>query len=201
MAENTLVVFTSDHGAFTGAHRMQDKGPAMYDDIYRIHLLARLPAAFGGVPGRREQRFVSLVDLPATWLDAAGVGVPDTFDGRRLLPLLRAESPDAWRQDVICEFHGHHFPYPQRMIRTERYKLIINPPDVNELYDLQTDPHELTNRIDDPVYAAVRRDLMNRLYHQLRERGDNFYHWMTTMFEVDLPTEEDASLSGFTQRR
>jgi arylsulfatase A-like enzyme len=201
LADSTLVVFTCDHGAFTGAHRLQDKGPAMYDDIYRIHLLARLPAALGGVRGRREGRFVSLVDLPATWLDTAGVPVPATFDGRSLLPLLRGQSPGEWRRDVLCEFHGHHFPYPQRMLRTERYKLVINPPDVNELYDLQADSHELTNRIDDPAYAAVRRDLMGRLYRQLRERGDNFYHWMTTMFEVEVAADEDASLSGFGSRR
>jgi arylsulfatase A-like enzyme len=197
LAENTLVVFTCDHGAFTGAHKMQDKGPAMYDDIYRIHFLARLPQAAGGIPGRRETHFTSLVELPATWLDAAGVTVPDSFDGRSLLPLLRGESPSEWRDDVICEFHGHHFPYPQRMVRTERYKLVVNPPDVNELYDFETDPNELTNQIDNPEYASVRRDLMNRLYRQLRARGDNFFHWMTTMFEVDVPGDEDSSLSGF----
>ena len=55
----------------------------------------------------------------------------------------------------------------------------------------------LTNRIDDPAYAAVRRDLMNRLCRQLRTRGDNFHHWMATMFEVDVPASDDASLSGF----
>src|SRR5687767_5216260 len=63
--------------------------PAMYEDIYRIHCLARLPAAAGGIPGRRDGHFVSLVDLPATWLDAAGVPVPGEYDGRSLLPLLR----------------------------------------------------------------------------------------------------------------
>jgi arylsulfatase A-like enzyme len=125
------------------------------------------------------------------------VPVPESFDGESLMPLLRGETPDAWRRDVVCEIHGHHFPYPQRMIRTARHKLVINPPDVNELYDLEIDPHELTNRIDDPAYAAVRRDLMNRLYQQLRARGDNFYHWMTSMFEVDVPAQEDASLSEF----
>jgi arylsulfatase A-like enzyme len=172
----------------------------MYDDIYRIHCLARLPAAAGGVQGRRDGHFVSLVDLPATWLDAAGLPVPEGFDGRSLLPLLRGEMPSGWREDVVCEFHGHHFPYPQRMLRTARYKLVVNPPDVNELYDLETDPHELTNQIDNPAYAAVRRDLMGRLYRQLRARGDNFHHWMATMFEVDAPRDEDASLSGYGTR-
>jgi arylsulfatase A-like enzyme len=166
----------------------------MYDDIYRIHLLGRYP---GGAQGVRDAHFVSLVDLPATFLDAAGVPVPPEYDGRSLVPLLKGEAPPDWRRDIRAEFHGHHFPYPQRMLRTERYKLIVNPPDVNELYDLQEDPHELTNQIANPAYAAVRRDLMDRLYQQLRAAGDNFYHWMTTMFEVTVPADEDTSLSQF----
>jgi arylsulfatase A-like enzyme len=148
------------------------------------------------VQGRREARFVSLVDLPATWLDAAGVGVPETFDGRSLLPLLRGESPGEWRRDVVCEFHGHHFPYPQRMIRTERYKLVVNPESVNELYDLFDDPHELRNRYRHPELAPVRRRLTHRLYDLLRERGDNFYHWMTPMYEVGA-ADHDPTLSSF----
>ena len=65
------------------------------------------------------------------------------------------------------------------------HKLVINPPDVNELYDLVTDPHELHNVYDDPVYVGVRDDLMRRLYAHLEASGDNFRHWMTTMFRVE----------------
>jgi arylsulfatase A-like enzyme len=93
---------------------------------------------------------------------------------------------------VVAEFHGHHFPYPQRMIRTEDYKLVVNPADVNELYDLRADPDELQNRYDHPELAGVRRELMSRLYDVLRERGDNFYHWMTSMFEVGAKTYDTA---------
>ncbi len=197
LAEETFVAFTADHGAFTGAHKMQDKGPAMYDDIYRVPFLARLPSSMGGVGGVRDDHLVGHLDLTATFVDLATGSVPAHFDGRSLLPLLRGQSPADWRDDVVAEFHGHHFPYPQRMVRTHHHKLIVNPPDVNELYDLEHDPSELTNQIDNPAYAEVRRDLMNRLYRQLRASGDNFYHWMTTMFEVDVPEHEDTSLSGF----
>jgi arylsulfatase A-like enzyme len=173
---------------------MQDKGPAMYDDIYRIHLVARWP---GGASGLRDDHFVSLVDLPATFVDAAGVDVPGNFDGRSLRTLLAGAAPPDWRDDIRCEFHGHHFPYPQRMLRTRRHKLVVNPPDVNELYDLEVDPFELVNQIENPIYAGVRRELMGRLYRQLRDAGDNFFHWMTTMFEVERPEHEDTSLSHF----
>lgn len=192
LRDTTTVLFSADHGEFTGAHRLHDKGPAMYDDIYRIPLLVRHP---GGRTGAVDDRFATLTDFTPTFLDLAGVPVPDHFDGRSLRPLLETgKSPRDWPDFVTAEFHGHHFPYPQRMIRTRRYKLVVNPPDVNELYDLELDPHELHNRYDHPELADVRRELMGRLYTLLRERGDNFYHWMTTMFDVGAKTY-DASLS------
>lgn len=95
------------------------------------------------------------------------------MDGRRLLPLVRAEQPPQppWRQTMLAEFHGHHFPYPQRMLRTRTHKLVVNPESCNELYDLVLDPAELVNRIGDPGYAGVRRELVAELYRQLRDRG------------------------------
>lgn len=181
LTDRTALFFSSDHGAFVGSHGMQDKGPAMYDDIYRIPMVARMP---GGVRGRVDARFVSLVDLPATFLDLAGVELPTHFDGSSFAPLLRGEADLRWREHITAEFHGHHFPYPQRMIRTERYKLVVNPPDINELYDLEADPGELANRIDDEAYQAVKKELMSLLYRELRARGDNFFHWMTTKFDI-----------------
>ncbi len=194
--DETAVLFSADHGEFTGAHRLHDKGPAMYDDIYRVPMIARLP---GVGTGQVEDRFVTTTDLTATILDLAEVTVPDHYDGRSLLPLLRGDQVGGWRQEIVAEFHGHHFPYPQRMIRTDRHKLVINPADVNELYDLQTDPDELVNVCAAAPYRAVRDELMRRLYELLRGRGDNFYHWMTSMFEVGGKTY-DAALSSLDQR-
>ncbi|MGH2561036.1 MAG: sulfatase-like hydrolase/transferase, partial [Thermomicrobiales bacterium] len=159
--DDTAILFSADHGEFTGAHRLNDKGPAMYDDIYRIPLLLRMP---GAASGRAEGRFVSWTDLTPTFLDLAGVPAPPAFDGCSLLPLARGEAVPDWRTEIVAEFHGHHFPYPQRMIRTERYKLVVNPSDRNELYDLATDPHELQNRYDHLELTGVRRELMGRLY-------------------------------------
>lgn len=193
LEQSTAVVFSADHGEFTGAHRLNDKGPAMYDDIYRIPLLMKVP---GAPSARVEQRFATLTDLTPTFLDLAGLEPPDHFDGRSLLPLVRGDQVPDWPGEVYGEFHGHHFPYPQRMIRTDRYKLVVNPADLNELYDLQADPHELLNRYGHPELSGVRQDLMQRLYRTLRERGDNFFHWMTPMFDVG-PKTYDTSLSQF----
>ncbi|MGN9787619.1 sulfatase-like hydrolase/transferase [Nonomuraea sp. ZG12] len=191
LTEETAVFFTADHGEFTGAHRLHDKGPAMYEDIYRIPGIIRVP---GAEPQVRDE-FVTLTDCTATILDLAGCDPSPAVDSRSLVPLVRGEHPE-WPAELVAEFHGHHFPYPQRMIRDERYKLVVNPESVNELYDLAEDPHELTNRYPHPELQPVRRRLMRRLYDLLRERGDNFYHWMTPMYDIGA-SDYDPSLSSF----
>ena len=192
--DRTVVFFAADHGAFVGGHRLSDKGPAMYDDIYRIPMMVYHPGLLRG--GRVCSNFVNLLDLTPTFLDIVGAPIPETYDGRSLLPLLRGEDPPDWPEEVFAQFHGHHFPYPQRMIRTRTHKLVINPADVNELYDLKQDPNELVNRFDDPRYREVRRDLSTRLYRHLRANNDNFYHWMAGTCEIDEALA-DPSLSSF----
>lgn len=192
LSDSTGVAFTSDHGGFVGAHRLQDKGPAMYEDIYRIPLVVRLP---DGPQGVRSDAFVSLVDVAPTVLRLAGARVPASYQGRDLAPLVRGEAVDDERDVITAEFHGHHFPYPQRMIRDRRYKLVVNPADVDEFYDLEADPHELRNRIDDEDVREVRDGLYARLYGILEERGDAFRHWMAAMKPVGIGPV-DASSSG-----
>ncbi|MGC0252729.1 sulfatase-like hydrolase/transferase [Pseudactinotalea sp. Z1748] len=172
LQEDTVVCFTADHGEFTGAHRLNDKGPAMYDDIYRIPALVHNP----GVRGDRCDDFVSLLDFHATILDVAGIH-PAASRGTSLL------DPSALRErrEIVAEFHGHHFGYSQRMLRDRRFKLIINPEGTDELYDLQSDPHELRNVVAVPAYGEVVTDLRRRLYRILRDRGDRFAQWMAMM--------------------
>ncbi|GLV72789.1 sulfatase-like hydrolase/transferase [Streptomyces hygroscopicus] len=191
LTDDTSVFFTADHGEFTGAHRLHDKGPAMYEDIYRIPGIIRVP----GQEPRVRREFVSLTDCTATILELAGCDPSPATDSRSLLPLVRGEHPD-WPKELLAEFHGHHFPYPQRMLREDRYKLVVNPESVNELYDLDADPHELSNRYEHPELAGVRRRMMRRLYDLLRERGDNFYHWMTPMYDIGA-LDYDPTLSSF----
>jgi len=194
LVDETAVFFTCDHGEFTGSHRLHDKGPAMYEDIYRTPGLLRVPGAPAGLV-RRE--FVSLLDATATILELAGVDPGPAVDSRSLLPLVEGRDVE-WQEDIVCEFHGHHFPYPQRMLRTDRYKLVVNPESVNELYDLQEDPDELVNRYADPALAEVCGRLVRRLYVLLQERGDNFFHWMTSMYDVG-EVGYDPTLSGLDE--
>lgn len=191
--DETAVVFSSDHGEFTGAHRLHDKGPAMYDDIYHTAGLIRVP---GCKPQVRDD-FVTLLDLPATFLDIAGLDTSPAVDSRSLLPIVRGEHPD-WDPYVLCEFHGHHFPVAQRMIRTKDYKLVVNPESRNEFYDLNADPYELKNRYDDPLLKEPQDELMKTLYNRLRQRGDKFFHWMTEMFNVGK-LDYDPTMSGLDE--
>ena len=192
LAGDTAVCFTADHGGFVGNHRLADKGPMMYDDIYRINLIFRWPQARGASApapaGATCDMPVVLTDLMPTFLEIAGVPVPSGLDGRSLVPLLRDPAsswPEAGSPDLaFAEFHGHHFPYPQRMVRSRRYKLVVNPPDINELYDLQADPYELNNLYGHPAYADVQHHLMRSLYEHLVRAGDNFHHWLPGLYDV-----------------
>lgn len=199
LTRSTACLFTADHGEFTGSHRLHDKGPAMYDDIYQVPMIARLPDHMAAPSGQVSDQFVTLADLTPTFHELTGVEVPPTYDGDSLVPLLHGNGAEH-RSEIVAEFHGHHFPYPQRMIRTTCYKLVVNPPDNNELYYLSTDPDEMHNRYGHPEYTEVRRELLHRLYTILRERGDNFYHWMTSMFEVGEKSY-DTSLSQLDSGR
>ena len=193
ITDDTSVFFTCDHGEFTGSHRLHDKGPAMYEDIYRTPGIIRVP----GQPPQVRDEFVSLLDCTATMLSLAGIDPTPAVDSRDLLPLVRGEHP-SWSSDIVAEFHGHHFPYPQRMLREDRYKLVVNPDSTNELYDLVNDPDELLNIYHHPEMAAVRGRMMRRLYQVLVARDDRFYHWMTSMYDVG-EVDHDPTLSGLDE--
>ncbi|HLR58092.1 MAG TPA: sulfatase-like hydrolase/transferase [Beutenbergiaceae bacterium] len=185
LREETSIFFTADHGEFTGAHRLNDKGPAAYDDILNIPLLVHVPeVSHSG----QSDAFVSLIDIPATILDLAGLDSAKVVDGRSLLDLEWGANTEAWREDIICEFHGHHFPLQQRTLITRGYKLVVSPESISELYDRGNDPDELVNLYDHPGYEHIRKEMATRLYHLLHERGDKaFARWMLAVTDFDVP--------------
>jgi arylsulfatase A-like enzyme len=182
-ARDTLVVYLADHGDIMGAHRLFDKGPFMYEETVAIPLLMRWPAATPA--GRVVEPFVSTIDVLPTVLEAAGLPVPDGLDGRSLWPLVRGESPSDqpadWPADAYSQFFGHgegRGLYDVRMLRTERYKLVYYPHDVDELYDEQTDPWELRNLAEAPEYQRLHDELQARLERRMAVAGDPLRHWM-----------------------
>ena len=183
----TIVLFTSDHGDHLGAFGLGAKGPTMYDHTVAVPLIAWSPAFPGG---RRIDSLVSSVDIWATILDLAGAdgvlaGLSRSagYDCRSLAGLIRdgagrASSTDE-RHAVVMEYSrfGIQFEqcggfYPIRCIRTHRYKLVVNLFDTDELYDLDDDPEETANRINDRGLAGQRNELHDRLLEWQRQTQD-----------------------------
>lgn len=170
LADETAVIFTTDHGDTTGCHGgLFDKGSFMYEETYHIPLLARVPGLT--TAGSRCGALVSNMDIASTILDLAGLDVPAHHEGESFVPLLRDPAAD-WRDDLMCEFFGLRIAYYQRMLRWRHYKYVYNAADWDELYDLDADPYEMTNRIDDPAMRDVADECRQRLLRNVRESGD-----------------------------
>lgn len=152
---NTLVIFSADHGDSLGTHRgLTDKSLFMYEQTNRIPLVIAAPD--GARAGETENRFVGTCDLYSTILETAGLDRADAeLDGRSLVPLLLNEPTD-WRDSIVTESAGLDFlQISQRAIRWARYKYVFNAGDTDELYDLSTDPHEMTNLANRPAHTEL----------------------------------------------
>ena len=171
LTEDTVVIFSNDHGDSIGQHGgLFDKGPFMYEEVYHIPLIVRWPGHV--TPGSINDRFVSLLDFMPTILNLAGVLIPEDMDGRSLLPLLEGQEPEEWPDCFVAEWHGHRFLYSQRMMRWSHYKYVFNPGDIDELYDLEADPYELHNRIDDGELKELQTHLQEKLMLYLKGSHD-----------------------------
>lgn len=160
IADNTLVVFTTDHGHFLGQHGLIAKGAFHYEDLLRLPFLVRWP---GQVPaGAVNESLQGLVDLSPTFLGAAGIEVPGLMQGVNQLPVWTGEAKAA-RDDVIVEFRHQPTALHLRTFIDERYKLTVyRDHEYGELFDLQTDPEERHNRWEDAGYADVKCALFRR---------------------------------------
>ncbi|OBZ12661.1 sulfatase-like hydrolase/transferase [Bacillus sp. FJAT-26390] len=176
MADDTIVIFTADHGDMCGSHGMMDKHYIMYDDVVRVPLIVRMPGGGEAERGWRCERFVyNFLDLPPTILELLDLQQRDPGDlqGRSLGPLLAGEEPLDWRDAVVSTYNGQQFGlYTSRMIRIANWKYIWNLTDVDELYDMTGDPGELKNLSGQADQAELLAALRRRLYEQLTLDGD-----------------------------
>lgn len=176
---DAVVIFTSDHGDHLGAFGLCAKGPTMYDHTIAVPLIVAAPAFAGDL---RNRGLVSSVDIWATIQELAGIPAPQNsaYVGRSLLPILAGQSTQA-REAVIVEYNRfgrlHHQAegfFPIRCIRSQRWKLSINLFDRDEFYDLEADPAEANNLIDEPSLAAERTALHDQLLAWQDETRDLF---------------------------
>lgn len=168
--ENTLVVFTTDHGDMMGAHRLIEKGPFTYEQCYRLPMIAAHPAC--ETPGSVCDEFVYLHDLFPTFLEMAGCADPGVEDSQSILPQVLGRKESTGRDSIYSAFYSQIFPYEQRMIRTRRHKLVYNRSDIGELYDLAVDPWEMRNLIDLPETKALQDELLDKMREHMVRLGD-----------------------------
>ena len=184
--ETTSLAFTADHGEMLGAHGWFDKGPFFYEEVMRIPMLIR---EAGQGAGAVNAGFVGFRDLFPTLLaesDAAGL----------LTPEEAGRSFDATAHDHATygydAYQGRQFKF--RGIREARYKYAWSPHDLEELYDLETDPQERINRAEDPALKAEKARLKTRLFDWMQAEGDALafggYHLPVGSYIDGRPAQE-----------
>ena len=172
LAENTIVIYTSDQGFFLGEHGLYDKR-FMYEESLRMPFLLRWPGKVK--QGSTSDGIILNVDFASTILDMAGLDPPEGTQGRSFLPLLEGEVPDNWRTSMYYRYYFSHFDTePHIGVRTADHKLIhYDRIDQWELYDLASDPVEMDNLYDDPNYSSLVTDLKNEMIRLQTDLEDN----------------------------
>jgi uncharacterized sulfatase len=178
LAENTLILYTSDHGSHFRTRNSEYKR-ACHEGCIRIPMIACGP---GFRDGQVISELVSLIDIPPTVLAAAGADVPEPMRGRPLQQLVKGSAAD-WPQEVFLQISESQVG---RAIRTARWKYSVYAPDKDGgqdanseqyveqyLYDLRCDPHERNNLVADPAYADVRAELAEILKRRMVEAGES----------------------------
>ena len=169
--DDTIIVFTSDHGDMLGGHGLVTKGVGTsYEEVYNIPLIVKAP---GATPGREDdQTLTGMVDLGPTLLDLCGVGPLEAAQGRSLRPVLEGTADtDDW-QDAYGEFFGQRFVYTQRIVWHGDWKYVFSPGGIDELYNLADDPHETLNLAEDEAHRETLRDMVKRMWRKMRDIGD-----------------------------
>ncbi|MCC2683344.1 MAG: arylsulfatase A-like enzyme [Paenibacillaceae bacterium] len=191
-AEDTIVVFLSDHGDMGGAHGMFLMGVVAFDETYRIPIAVRWPGKIKH-PGSFCDQFVRITDLAPTLLEAAGAEPLEKISGRSLIPFFEGQVPEQWPEEVFCMFNGTEFLYSQRMIFDRKYKYVFNAFDYDELYDLENDPGETINLARNRRYEEVKVEMSKRMWRWMKKE-DDIYNKLQYPFQMLVPigpNEED----------
>lgn len=173
LAEDTLIIYSSDQGFFLGEHGWYDKR-WMYEEALRMPFVARWPARIPA--GTRVPEMIQNIDYAPTFLEAARVPVPEDIQGESLIPLMEGRGRGGWRESIY--YHYYEFPAVHMVakhygVRTDRYKLIhFYETDEWECFDLESDPNELRSVYADPAYTEVVAELKVELVRLREYYGD-----------------------------
>ncbi|CAM3899223.1 sulfatase-like hydrolase/transferase [Lederbergia lenta] len=171
--DNTIIIFSADHGESLGIHGgLCDKNFFMYEETCRIPLIIKPQNKRNQM--RYEDRFVGTCDIYSSILDWAGVPELEARrDGRSFVPFINDENVIDWPDHAVTEGNGlSELLYTQRMIRHENMKYVFNCGDIDELYDLQTDPYELVNQVENVTYKNTLRSMQELLATWMEKHHD-----------------------------
>jgi arylsulfatase A-like enzyme len=195
IAEDTVIMYSSDQGFFLGEHGWFDKR-FIYEESFQMPFLIRYPRMIK--PGSVCDDIISNVDFAPTWLNLAGITIPSYMQGKVFTPLLKGETPDDWQKIAYHRYWMHrdeiHNVYAHYGVRNQRYKLIywymdnLDLPGTKpgggepewELFDCEKDPLELFNCYSQSEYAEVVREMTILLENKMREIGDEPRHKLIT---------------------
>jgi arylsulfatase A-like enzyme len=198
LAENTIFVFTSDHGDMLGSQG-ESKKQRPWDESIRVPFLMRWPARFGS-PGKRVEATIDTPDIMPTLLSLCDLPIPESVEGLDFAPYLHGEPDPADGAALIYCVH----PFGQytvaqggreyRGLRTRRYTYVrdLNGPWL--LYDNESDPYQLTNLVGNPAVAALQAELDTLLEQRLSERGDRFLPGMEYIRQWQYPVDETGTV-------
>jgi N-acetylglucosamine-6-sulfatase len=192
--DSTLVIYMGDNGYAWGEHGMVDKRSA-YEESMRIPLIVHCPELIKA--GSDVRQMVANIDMAPTILEAAALAPPPSLDGKSFLPLVDGRGAP-WRDKLLYEYYWEwNFPMTPTIhaIRTERYKYIrpYGVWDSEELYDLASDPKEITNLIRDPDHRQMAKELKEQMFQMLKETGG-----MTIPLFEDRDGQSNRRLPGGT---
>ena len=177
LLENTLIVYASDQGFYMGEHGWFDKR-FMYEESLRTPLIMRLPNCMKQHGKKEIKQMVQNIDYAPTFLELAGVAIPEDMQGVSMVPLLKGEKPKEWRKSIY--YHYYEFPDEHNVhrhygVRTDRYKLIHfyrDGIDSWELFDLKQDPGEMNNLYGNPKYITIQENLHEELVRLQKQYDD-----------------------------
>ena len=202
VAPDAMVIFTSDHGDMLGAHRLFSKNAAAYREVANIPLIIK-----GGAKGCVEDAMASHIDIAPTIMDYFGLPIPKLLEGKSMLPQIYEPSKEI--NDVVyTEFTRYELDHDgfgglqiMRAVMSKRYKLVIHLLDSDEFYDLEKDPYEMNNLIDDETYTEIRNEMHDRLIEHMNSTRDLYrgYQWRMRPWRKDfIPNWENE---GYTRQR
>lgn len=199
---DALVIYTSDHGDMLGAHRLQMKNATAYKEVANIPLIIR-----GGEKGKVITEPASHIDLTPTIMDYMGLPVPKLLEGKSMLPQIRNHE-EKINDEVYLEFTRYETDHDgfgglqmMRAVVNERYKLVIHLLDSDELYDMEKDPYEIHNLINNEEYSCVRNELHDLLLEHMNQTRDPYrgYQWGVRPWRKDKTARWEND--GYTRQR